>query len=57
MSESVVPFGLEELHLMGHGVPLGIKVKINICTYALLPSLIVSEMLGTKDGWTLQIWV
>ena len=49
MRDSMVPFGLEELHLRGHGHPTWpIKVKINICIHAVWLSLLVSEMLVSK---------
>jgi hypothetical protein len=51
MWDSVIPFGLEEIHLMAHGNPTWpIKVKINICIHAVWLSLLVSEMLSIKDG-------
>jgi hypothetical protein len=51
MLDSIFPFGLEELHLMGHGHSTWpIKVKINMCIHAVWLSFLVSEMLRIKDG-------
>jgi hypothetical protein len=50
MWDSVIPFGLEEIHLMTYGHPTWpTKVKINICIHAVWLSLLVSEMLSIKD--------
>jgi hypothetical protein len=55
MWDGTVPLALKSPFNGAWASLLAVKVKINICIYAVLLSLLVPEMPSIKDRWTLKI--